>query len=1198
MGATVATTNRSSDASLEELLAFERLLSDVSARFANVASDQVVAEIEIALKQLLTFLGFDRGAFWDFIETEKQCILCSAAAEGVDPFPRGPIPAGLSWFASELRAGRTIVIRTDADIPPEAAAAAEYNSRAGIRSVLVIPLSVGGRVVAAIGFGAFGSTRQWPAEFVARLTVIGEVMAQVLARTRSEAALLERNAAQEMLANKHQQLLDVLDNAPVAVAITSADIVRYANRRTTELLGAKVGDRAPDRYVHPGDRDRLLQGLSQHGVLRDADVQLYGSNNEIRDVLATLAVTHHEGHESILAWLVDVSDLKRTEKALLEDNAERRQIEETLRENRQLLESVLENSAAVIYAKRKDGRYTYINREWEVVCNLSRDQVLGRTDFDLFPKEIAEQFRTNDLAVMAAGKLIESEERVNTPVGEQLFLSKKVPLTSIGGEVEGMCGISTNITDLRRTELALREAKALAEEATKSKSEFLANMSHEIRTPMNAIIGLSDLCLKTELSTRQRDYVSKIHGAGLSLLELINSILDFSKIEAGKLDLEVAPFSVDAILENLSTLVAEKVHEKGLELLFDIAHDIPPVLLGDQLRLRQILTNLVSNAIKFTEQGEIRVVAEKVEQIGDRIKLKISVADTGIGMTEEQVSRLFQPFSQADSSTSRKYGGTGLGLAISKTLVEMMCGSIEVESRLGLGSTFRFTISLRTSDQAAPRIMPERLSTLRVLIADDNANARDLLEGLLKPLGASVTQVASGAETIQAVKHADNSRQFDLLLLDWRMPGMDGIEVARRLKADSRLMTQPAIVIVAAHGCEEVRVEAEKAGLNRILIKPVTSSTLLDTLIEMFVPTSRELIEIEKGFNTHDLSGLRVLLAEDNLINQQIAVELLNRAGASVEVANDGREAVTKLLANDGAAPFDVVLMDLQMPEVDGYQATAKIRSIPRLASLPIIALTAHALSEERDRCLAAGMRGHISKPINPEVLYTTLKEYRRLEKGSISSAIPEENSNRDDPPLNIPGIDTTDGLNRVACNTRLYRALLRQFADNRESSTTRMQEALDRRDYVTAERLAHTVKGSATNLGAKELSNLADRLERAIRSRDAQVVPIETERLTAEWARVADSIGSALKVLHTEPGIVSSVSSIEITSLLGKLKEMLISDDGQSLDYFLEVRDQLASAISKGELDGLQSAVAEFDFGNALSSLSNIAQRHHFVLE
>ena len=881
--------------------------------------------------------------------------------------------------------------------------------------------------------------------------------------------------------------------------------------------------------------------------------------------------------------------LEKRTRELADDNAERRKIEEALRTSRQLLESVLENSAAVIYAKKKDGRYTYINHEWEVVCNLSREQVIGRTDFELFPQEIAEQFRLNDLAVMAAGQLTESEERVNTPVGEQLFLSRKVPLTSSIGEIEGLCGISANITDLRKSEYALREAKALAEQATRSKSEFLANMSHEIRTPMNAIIGLSHLCLRTDLSERQRDYVSKIHSSGMSLLELINSILDFSKIEAGKLELEVSTFSVDLLLDNLLTLVAQRAHDKGLELVFDISPSIPPALRGDPLRLGQVLTNLVSNAIKFTERGEIRLRAEKIEQIGDLVILRFSVADTGIGMTEEQAKRLFQPFSQADSSTSRKYGGTGLGLAIAKTVVEMMDGSIQVESNLGQGSMFSFTVSLKASDQVARKVVPERLNSMKVLVVDDNANARETLGGLLKTLGATVDLAASGSEAITAVRRADTRRQYDLILLDWRMPEMDGIEVARRLKVGSELKSQPAIVLVTAFGREEVRVEAEQAGLQQILVKPVTSSTLLDTLVAISGPAEGERV-LDMPRVSYDLSGLRVLLAEDNKINQQIAVELLEQAGACVKVAHNGREAVETLVASTDDAPVDVVLMDLQMPEVDGYQATAKIRSIPRLAELPIIALTAHALSDERDRCLAAGMRGHISKPIDPDILYRTLLEFRP--SSGIPNSFGKRKSNEAELGLSIPGIDTVDGLRRISGNARLYRALLRQFADDQVNFAAQIKTLLAQLEYGEAERLAHSIKGSAGNLGATVLSALADDLEKTVRTQDAQAAASKADGVAAEWSRIAASIRG---VVFKD---ISPSVSVDLAPLLLSLKEMLAADDGQSLDFLLEIREKVGSAISANDLDTLQNLVAQYDFVAALDCLGGIAKRYNFVLE
>src|SRR3984893_3104403 len=550
---------------------------------------------------------------------------------------------------------------------------------------------------------------------------------------------------------------------------------------------------------------------------------------------------------------------------------------------------------------------------------------------------------------------------------------------------QGVLGWTVDVTELKKIQTALSEAKGAAEDATKIKAEFLANMSHEIRTPMNAVIGLAHLCLKTDLSAKQRDYVGKIHNAGTSLLSIINDILDFSKIEAGRLDIENVNFELDSVMNNISTMVAQKIQDKGLELLFHVSSDIPPALLGDPLRLGQVLINLLGNAVKFTERGEICLIGELLERTGNKVKLRFSVKDTGIGMTKEQANRLFQAFSQADTSTSRKYGGTGLGLAISKRLVELIGGSIWVVSEPGQGSTFSFTGWFGLSEAVPRRVVPTRLGSLKTLIVDDNAAAREVLEDLLTTVGGETEQVASGAEAIDAVKLADVGRPFDLVLLDWRMPGLDGVETARRIRADGSLNRVPAIVIVTAFGREEVHAEAEEASVDGFLVKPVNRSTLVDMLVEIFAPEHRAAARDAIKATAYDLNGLRVLLAEDNTINQQIAVELLEGVGVSIDVANNGREALSMLLADGGNIRYNVVLMDLQMPEMDGYQATARIRAAPGLAELPIIAMTAHATAEERDRCLAAGMRGHITKPIDPELLYRTLLQFHRPDQAGVA---------------------------------------------------------------------------------------------------------------------------------------------------------------------------------------------------------------------
>jgi two-component system sensor histidine kinase/response regulator len=870
--------------------------------------------------------------------------------------------------------------------------------------------------------------------------------------------ITERKKIEQALAAERERLQRILDASPVGVAITIDNVARFTNPRMEEMFALQVGYDVPDLYVAPGQRNALLDKLDREGIVRDFGVQLRGPNGEIRDSLTTLMHMEYDGRQGLLAWVVDV-------------------------------------------------------------------------------------------------------------------------------------------TELKKIQTALSEAKVAAEDATKVKAEFLANMSHEIRTPMNAVIGLAHLCLKTDLSAKQRDYVGKIHNAGTSLLSIINDILDFSKIEAGKLDIENVTFEMDSMMSNISTMVAQKIQDKDLELLFNISPDIPPVLLGDPLRLGQVLINLLGNAVKFTERGEICLIGELLERTGNKVKLRFSVKDTGIGMTKEQANRLFQAFSQADTSTSRKYGGTGLGLAISKRLVELMGGTIWVVSKPGQGSTFSFTGWYGLSEAVERRVVPTRLGSLKTLIVDDNALAREVLEDLLTTFGGEIEQVASGAEAIDAVKHADGDQPFDLVLLDWRMPGLDGVETARRIRADGSLKRLPAIVIVTAFGREEVHAEAEGAGVDGFLVKPVNRSMLVDMLVEIFAPEHRAAAGETITATSYDLTGLRVLLVEDNAINQQIAVELLEGVGVSIDVANNGREALNMLSADGGNTQYDLVLMDLQMPEMDGYQATAHIRAKPGLASLPIIAMTAHATAEERERCLAAGMRGHIAKPVDPELLYRTVMQFHRSGQ-AVVVAKPVGHFLHAPGLSEIAGLDVADGLNRVAGNMKLYSSLLGQFVEQQADTVAAVHASLAREDFALAERVIHTLKGVSGNLGAKALSSLAAELERSLRDRNAQTLEAGLSSIAAELARLMEGIRNFLAAGATGLSPTSISDSAETVTLLSHLKQLLADDDGAALDYLLEARDLIRGTISETELDSLHKAVADFDFSGALDCLTGIARRHNLSLE
>ncbi|HKX42791.1 MAG TPA: response regulator [Burkholderiaceae bacterium] len=674
-----------------------------------------------------------------------------------------------------------------------------------------------------------------------------------------------------------------------------------------------------------------------------------------------------------------------------------------------------------------------------------------------------------------------------------------VMLRDAQGRVHRMVGVNFDISERRLAQQTLersnaeleqrvRDRTAQLEAATRAKSEFLANMSHEIRTPMNAILGMNELALRTQLDSKQRGYLSKVKVAANSLLAIINDILDFSKVEAGKLELESREFVLQDVLDRVTAVVGLKAQEKGLDLLLNTATDVPPVLVGDPLRLEQVLINLCSNAVKFTTDGEIVVVTVcSLVTEDSRVTLRFSVRDTGVGIAEEQIGKLFQPFNQLDASTTRQFGGTGLGLAICRQLVTMMGGEIGVASKLGKGSTFSFTAVFgtvgRAASMAASAVPSADLRHLRILVVDDSADSCQIFGDLLRGLGYQPVIATSAAAALAELERADASQPYDLVLLDWKMPGVDGFGLAGLIRRSPRLRRVPRMVMVTAYGDEALTRRAAAQRLDGCLAKPVSASTLLDAIMNVFgpeadaQPSTATPAAQDAGTAPPQLHGRRVLLVEDNEFNRIVASELLSDvAGMQVTVAVNGQQALELIRGQR----FDAVLMDVQMPVMDGCQATVLVREDPALAALPIIAMTAHAMARDRDKCLAVGMNDYVCKPFDPRTLFDVLAKWVG---GRPAGAVAESVA----APASEPAVSFELGLQRCLGRRELYHEVIRRFLETAADEPAKLQAAVTDAELPRAAELAHAMISTAGTLGAVPLSATAREIEVCIAEGEVQ---------------------------------------------------------------------------------------------------------------
>ena len=1039
-------------------------------------------------------------------------------------------------------------------------------------------------------------------------TLIGlsKTVRDISAQKAAEARILELNAnLEEQVSERTQELrkLNLLLNnvlqsaSEVSIIATDLDgVIRVFNRGAERLLGYDaeevVGLQTPAIFHLPEEVQARSEELSQEYAQPITGFRVFVHKSELEQAESrewtyvrkdgslrsvTLLVTAmRDGGGNLAGYLGIALDLSKEVRLRREALAAHDQVSMAARVAELGIWSWTPADNRLHWNERMFELYDYPLelREQGLEYRLWRDRIHP----DDQPATEA-----NLREVMAGKATFDRVFRIVRPDGQVLYIQ---PGAHVERDLQGtpvkITGINRDITTQLQLEAGLRHAKEQADAASAAKSAFLANMSHEIRTPMNAVLGMLQLVQATELNARQLDYVLKAQSAAHSLLGLLNDILDYSKIEAGKLQLDLHDFELEPMLRDLAVVLAGNQGDKDIEVMFDVDTALPAVLQGDSLRLQQVLINLAGNALKFTHGGQVVVSLHQLQRTAEQVRLRVAVSDTGIGISEHQLQRIFDGFTQAEASTTRRYGGTGLGLVICKRLVELMGGTLNVESQLGAGSRFWFDIELGARDGAEPlvhtRDEPEHL---RLLIVDDNLLARQLLQQTILDLGWHADTADSGGDALLRVQQGQ--QPYDIVLLDWRMPGMDGLEVAQRIRESATPhRPPPTVIMITAHGREVLadRYGEADAPFAGFLTKPVTPRQLVACILQARHGHSGE--APVPGYKLGQrLQGLRLLVVEDNALNRQVARELLAGEGADVSLAEGGLEGVK--LAQTTQPPFHAILMDIQMPDIDGLEATRRIRQHPAHKTQPIIAMTANASNTDRDQCLAAGMNDHVGKPIDIEKLVAVIRQWCGLDQ--TQPAVTEH-----DDPLE----DETAILKRFGGNLALLRSMLEIFPADLQQQLDQLQTHLQQGDNRTILRSLHSLKGSAGTIGARQFSARCAELEKQF-TEDAGPLLADTSWLSALRKQLSESC-ERLQAMFATPNAVApaplatSAATLQWTQALQALNVQLQAHNLSALDSVQALAAQVPDDLHS-DFEAIHQAVNALDFQRALHLLEALQQ-------